>query len=125
MKMIMKAQPFEPARYDGWHILTPANGPVEDAGEDAHSVMAALPLWLASDHEFARTPEALKEFKRHLAEFVRRNKATIRARRIVINLYDAPRPLPFDYVKAIQQAFVKSAPDRIVDHVVIYTNLLA
>jgi hypothetical protein len=42
----------------------------------------------------------------------------------VINLRDAPSPLPFECVRAIREVFRDSAVDNVVDQVVIYASLL-
>jgi hypothetical protein len=50
----------------------------------------------------------LRDFEDHRARFVDENRRTTRATRIVIDLHGAPRPLPFDYVKAIERDRTRS-----------------
>jgi hypothetical protein len=124
MKITMRGMPFVPEKYVGWHVITP-NGELAFAADcDNPFSMTMLPVWLAQDHGYARTPQALAEFRRHLAAFVEANRKTIRSPRVVINLREAPSPLPFEYVKAVQEVFRDSATDKLVDHVVIYASLM-
>jgi hypothetical protein len=116
MKVIFNREPFVPEKYEGWHVLSPPR--------DNQPLTVRMPEWLAADPAYARTPAALDEFRRFLAAFVADNRATFRSRRVVINLYDAPRPLSIEYLKAVQDVFRESAEDRIVDQVVVYLSLL-
>ena len=124
MKMTLRTRDFAPEGYDGWHILTAAPWADAHRAELPAAVVSALPGWLACDHIYARTPHALRDFEDHLARFVDENRRTTRATRIVIDLHGAPRPLPFDYVKAIERAFRRGADDGPVEEVVIYTSLV-
>lgn len=123
MKITMRGIPFVPEKYAGWHVITPNNALALATGSGQPFSMTLLPVWLAQDHRYAKTPQALAEFRRHLAAFIEDNRKTIRSPRVVINLQDAPSPLPFDYVKAVQDTFREGARDKVVSQVVIYGNL--
>ena len=124
MKITMRGMPFAPEKYAGWHVITPNGEQAFAVDSDQPFTMTLLPVWLVQDHRYARTPQALVEFRRHLAAFIEDNRKTVRSPRVVINLREAPSPLPFDYVKAVQDIFRESAPDKVVNQVVIYGNLM-
>jgi hypothetical protein len=124
MKIMMRGMPFVPEKYAGWHVITPGNEIAPDAESEHPFSLTVLPAWLSQDHPYARTPQALEEFKRHLVAFVAANRKTHRAPRVVINLREAPSPLPFDYIKAVREVFRDSAVDKLIDQVVIYASLM-
>ena len=122
--MTLRSGEFTPEKHDGWRVLSADPRAQAQAAEVSGAPAGALPEWLSWDHTYARTPTALLEFEAHLARFVEENRLTTRAARIVINLHGTSRPLPFDYVKAIERTFRHGGSDSPVQEVVIYTSLI-
>lgn len=128
MKIILMGTAFAPERYGDWHLISAVDVPQRSAPEaepGAHAgrhSFTRLPEWIAHDRERVRTREALAEFRAILDGFIDRNRTTIGARKVVINLNGKAQPLPFDYVKAIWEVFrQKAALDPI--EVVVFANL--
>lgn len=129
MKIILMGTDFRADRYKGWHILTTdlaaAHAARAQAGRpDDGTPPSVTPLtsWLRLEDDYAATPQALAEFREHLATFVDRNRAATGTRKLVINLNGRARPLPFSYVKAVGEVFRARALDDPIE-VVIFTRL--
>jgi enoyl-CoA hydratase/carnithine racemase len=128
MKIILMGTGFTPEKYADWHVLSavdverPALAEVQgDAG--ARPSLTRLPPWIAHDRHYVRTPQALREFRQILADFIEANRTTIRASKVVINLNGTTQPLPFDFVKAIWDVFRQNALHDPIE-VVVFTPLV-
>jgi len=130
MKIILMGTAFVPERFADWHLISAAGlapATVAQAGAETHAgsrSFTRLPDWITHDHHRVRTPEALAEFRGILAGFIDENRASIGARKVVINLNGKSQALPFDYVKAIWQVFRQKALHDPVE-VVVFANLTA
>ena len=129
MKIILMGTDFRADRYKGWHILTTDLAATyaarAQAGRpDDGAALSVTPLtpWMRLEDDYAATPQALAEFREHLAGFVDRNRETIGAKKLVINLNGRARPLPFSYVKAVGEVFRSRAIEEPVE-IVIFTRL--
>ena len=127
MKIILMGTGFTPEKYADWHVLSSVHvergvAVAANGGEEASPSLTRLPAWIAHDRHYVRTPQALKEFRQILADFIEANRTTIRAPKVVINLNGATQPLPFDFVKAIWDVFRQKALHDPIE-VVVFTTL--
>jgi hypothetical protein len=131
VKIILMGTDFVPERFRGWRILSAVEVeyPHADlpAGRDrraAPPALTRLPEWVAENPQYARTPQALEEFRRLLADFIEANRGADGAGKLVINLNGRTQALPFDYVRAIWDVFRRKAPNDPIE-VVVFANLSA
>lgn len=63
----------------------------------------------------------MRDFKRHITEFIEANRRTILASNILVDFHVSPEPVPLRYIEATKEVFRLAAQDSPVKEVVIFT----
>jgi len=150
MRIIRQAQDSSPEKWKGYHILTVAeagfsmldiyargqhyldkdvirqfadrvNSTDESGSLHPRAPVSAIPRRFLRDYAASYDPELLADFRRHIAEFIEANRATIHAARVLVDFHVSASPVPQQYVTATEKVFRNRGQSGPIEEVVILT----
>ncbi len=81
--------------------------------------VSAVPVRYFMYTEIVDIPDYVDDFKKNIREFIEQNRATIKARKILIDLHRDSDPVSYLYLRAAEQTFKEYAVDGEIDEVVL------
>lgn len=82
--------------------------------------ISAVPRRYFRDQADSVDPLVLKDFRRHIAEFIETNRETVQAARILVDFHVGGESVPAHYISATEEVFRANGEGGPIDEVVIF-----
>jgi hypothetical protein len=150
MKITRAPQDGNPAKWNGWHILTVGeagfsmldvygrhwhgfdlqvieqfaeriNQKNESGSLHPLAPISAVPRLFFRDHAGSHDAQVLADFRRHISEFLDANRMTIHAKQVLVDFHVSAQPVQTQYLDAAEEILQSRGRASGIEEVVIFT----